>query len=62
MENMENIMENNYKYVVWVGGCEDHYTTYDRAIEDYYFWIDQGYDDVQLEELKKDETQDSSLS
>jgi len=46
---MEN--KNNYKFVVWVGGCDDHYTTYDRAKEDYDFWIDQGYDDVHLVKL-----------
>ena len=23
----------NYKYIVWVGGCDDYYTTYEKAKE-----------------------------
>ena len=41
-------MMNEYKYVVWVGGCDDYYTTYERAKEHYDEWIEQGYDDVHL--------------
>jgi hypothetical protein len=36
-----------YKYV-WVGGCDDYYTTYERAKEHYDEWIEQGYDGVHL--------------
>ena len=43
-------MTANYKYIVWVGGCDDHYTTYKKAKEHYDKWIEQGYDDVHLEE------------
>ena len=38
----------NYKYVVWVGGCDDYFTTYKKAKEHYDNWIDEGYDDVKL--------------
>jgi hypothetical protein len=41
-------MTNEYKYVVWVGGCDDYYTTYERAKEHYDEWIEQGYDGVHL--------------
>ncbi len=44
----DNKMENNFKFVVWVGGCDDYYVSYDRAKEHYDDWIDQGYDDVHL--------------
>jgi hypothetical protein len=38
----------NYKYVVWVGSCDDYFTTYQRAKEHYDEFIEQGYDDVHL--------------
>jgi len=41
----------NYKYIVWVGGCEDYYSTYERAKEHYDEWIDKGYDDVHILEI-----------
>ena len=41
----------NYKYVVWVGGCDDDFTTYQRAKEHYNEFIEKGYDDVHLMEL-----------
>lgn len=42
---------NEYKYVVWIGGCDDYYTTYERAKEHYDEWIEQGYDGVYLQEV-----------
>jgi len=42
----------NFKYVVWVGGVDDYYTEYNRAKEHYDEWIDQGYDDVVMLDLK----------
>lgn len=47
-----------WRYVVWVGGCDDYYTEYERAKEHYDEWIEQGYDDVHLLKLKEmnDET------
>jgi hypothetical protein len=32
-----------WKYIVWVGGVDDYYTTYERAKEHYDEWIKQGY-------------------
>jgi len=46
------ITDSNYKYVVWVGGCDDYYTTYENAKEHYDEWIEQGYDDVHLLKLE----------
>ena len=43
-----------WKYIVWVGGCDDYYTTYERAKEHYDEWIAQGYDDVILEKIDAD--------
>ena len=40
-----------WRYVVWVGGCDDYYTTYERAKEHYEEWIEQGYDSVHLMEV-----------
>jgi hypothetical protein len=44
---------NTYKYIVWVGGCDDYYTTYEKAKENYNKWIAKGYDDVHLISLTK---------
>ena len=49
---------NKYKYVVWVGGCDDYYTEYERAKEHYNEWIEQGYDDVHLLKLKENKDDD----
>ena len=47
-------MKENWKYIVWVGGVDDYYTTYERAKEHYDEWIKQGYDDVILEKIEKE--------
>jgi hypothetical protein len=39
------------KYIVWVGGIDDHYTNLldaELALEE---WKSKGYDDVQLETI-----------
>ena len=41
-----------YNYIVWVGGCDDYFVYYTDAKRDYNKWIEQGYDDVILEEIK----------
>ena len=35
--------EPDWKYVVWVGGVDDYYTTYTRAKEHYDEWVAKGY-------------------
>ena len=45
-------MENNKStYTVWVGGVEvnDYYLTQESALQIARAWIDQGYDDVQID-------------
>ena len=37
------------KYIVWVGGVDDYYTTYEKAKEHYDEWVELGYDDVFIE-------------
>ena len=39
----------NTKYIVWVGGIDDHYTSEEEAKKAKQEWIDDGYDDVQIE-------------
>ena len=41
-----------YNYIVWVGGVDDYYINYEDAKRDYNYWINQGYNDVILEEIK----------
>lgn len=45
-------MANDYKYIVWVGGCDDYYTNYNDAKRDADEWKAKGYDDVIIEEIK----------
>jgi len=42
------------KYSVWVGGIEvnDHYLTYTEANQAFSEYVELGYDDVQIEEIK----------
>jgi hypothetical protein len=40
-----------YKYIVWVGGCDDHYVYYEDAKRDYDHWISNGYNDVFIEKI-----------
>ena len=43
----------HWKYVVWVGGVDDYYTSYKKAKEAYDEWLAQGYDDVKLETIEE---------
>lgn len=37
-------------YSVWVGGCFDVFKTKQEAEERAEYWLEQGYDDVEIEE------------
>ena len=50
-ENNAVEYKKGWRYVVWVGGCDDYYTEYERAKEHYDEWIKKGYDDVHLMEV-----------
>ena len=50
---MTTVTVAEYKYIVWVGGCDDYYTNYNDAKRDADEWIAKGYDDVIIEEIKK---------
>ena len=41
-----------YSYIVCGGCVDDYYVYYADAKRDYDKWIEQGYDDVILEEIK----------
>ena len=51
-----------WKYIVWVGGVDDWYTTYERAKEHYDEWINQGYDQVVIETVKECEKRQQNVS
>jgi len=38
-----------YKYIVWVGGVDDHYENYEDALYAYKNWLEKGYHDVIIE-------------
>lgn len=52
---MSKEYKQGWRYVVWVDGCDDYYTTYERAKEHYAEWIEQGYDGVHLMEVSDNE-------
>ena len=41
-----------WKWIVWVGGTGDYYVDYSTAKDHHDEWIDKGYDQVQIEEIK----------
>ncbi len=43
-----------WNYIVWVCATPDYYVNYEDAQRAYDEWIDKGYDDVIIEEIKKD--------
>ena len=43
--------EQGWRYIVWVGGCDDYYKNHKDAKQAYDGWIAQGYDQVVLEKL-----------
>lgn len=43
------------RYIVWVGGVDDEYSSKENALAAVDEWKSQGYDDVQLEERKEDQ-------
>lgn len=40
-----------YKYIVWVGGVDDHYDNYQEAFSAAQDWVEKGYDDVIFETI-----------
>ena len=41
-----------WQYIVWVGGTDDYYVTFEDAQRAYDEWLDKGYDDVIIEKIK----------
>ena len=48
-----------WKYIVWVGGVDDYYTTYERAKEHYDMWDKLGYDELILEKIDDNEIEEN---
>ena len=40
-----------WRYIVWVGGFDDYYTTYEDAKLEYDIWKNEGYDEIGIEKL-----------
>jgi len=49
VREVENNLANKFKYIVWVGGCDDYYSNYLDAKKDADEWKSKGYDDVIIE-------------
>ena len=49
--NTQDKTQVEYKWIVWAGGVDDYYTSYEEALEHYDEWIEQGYEDVQIEKI-----------
>ena len=39
------------RYIVWVGGIDDEYSSKENALAALDEWVSKGYDDVQLQIL-----------
>tara|TARA_Y100000004_G_scaffold151041_1_gene173562 strand:+ start:476 stop:691 length:216 start_codon:yes stop_codon:yes gene_type:complete len=50
---IENDLANKYKYIVWVGGCDDYYSNYNDAKRDADEWKAKGYTDVIIERIEE---------
>jgi len=42
-------------YIVWIGGVGNYFNNYDKAIKEYTYWLDKGYDDVIFETITSEE-------
>ena len=49
---MEIAMD-KWEYIVWVGGVDDYYTTYEKAKEAYDMWDELGYDELIIEKIEE---------
>ena len=49
---MEIAMD-KWKYIVWVGGVDDYYTTYEKAMDAYKIWKELGYDELIIEKIEE---------
>ena len=40
-----------WRYIVWIGGCDDYFTTYKDAKLEYDIWKNKGYEELGIEKL-----------
>ena len=57
-KDMSKEYELGWRYIVWVGGCDNYYKNFMVAQMDFYRWVLKDYDDVFLTEIKKDGTEE----
>lgn len=50
VEEPRKILEQNKRFLVWVGAAYDRCYTMKEAEQRAEYWLDQGYDDVEIEE------------
>ena len=43
-----------WRYIVWVGGLDDYFTTYKDAKLEYDQWVKKGYDEIVIEKINKE--------
>ena len=48
-----------FRWIVWVGGVDDYYTTYERAKEHFDMWDKLGYDELILEKIEENEIEEN---
>ena len=53
IREVENDLANKFKYIVWVGGCDDYYSNYLDAKRDADEWKSKGYNDVIIELIEE---------
>ena len=49
---MEIAMD-KWKYIVWAGGVDDYYTTYEKAKDAYDMWAQLGSDELIIEKIEE---------
>jgi len=40
------------KYLVWIGGIYNEFTTFEEAVSEQANWLNKGYDDVVIEAIE----------
>lgn len=53
---MDTDYANGWRYIVWVGGNDDYYKSYNDAKRDADDWKARGYNDVIIEEITNEQS------
>jgi len=44
-----------HKYIVWIGGIDEYFTSYYDARKCYDYWKSKNYDDVAIETIESED-------